>query len=140
MWTPRFQSSSAKNCGKWVMILQLPLVFCLAMPWTGCHKRSKPAPAPLSSVSVTQEEAPVVPAGDAPLAPPLQPVVVSGSDQAAMLGQLTQALRKYCIENQRVPKTFEEFVASAAVQVPAPPAGKKFAIDLNGLHVVLVNR
>jgi hypothetical protein len=39
-----------------------------------------------------------------------------------------------------VPKTFEEFVASAAVQVPAPPAGKKFAIDLNGLHVVLVNR
>ena len=117
------------------------MVFCLAMPLTGCGKRSKPAPTPVSSVSATQvEEAPVVPAGEAPPAPPLQPVVVSGSDQSAMLDQLTQALRKYCVENQLVPKTFEEFVASAAVQVPQPPVGKKFAIDPNGLHVVLVNR
>jgi hypothetical protein len=67
-------------------------------------------------------------------------MTVTGDNSAAVLGQLTTALRRYAAEQRRVPKTFEEFAATGVVQFPAPPAGKKFAIDPSRLEVVLVNR
>lgn len=55
-----------------------------------------------------------------------------------MLGALTQALRKYSAEKQRVPATLNEVVAAGYVQtLPQPPPGKRFVIDTRRVAVVL---
>jgi Fic family protein len=47
----------------------------------------------------------------------------------ATLAELTQAVRKYGMEKQQVPKDLNELVAAGYLTaVPAAPAGKKFAI------------
>jgi hypothetical protein len=49
---------------------------------------------------------------------------------AAMLAELTQVVRKYGAEKQRVPKDLNEIVAAGYLpSVPSAPAGKKFAIN-----------
>jgi len=59
---------------------------------------------------------------------------------AATLVELTQVVRKYGMEQQRAPKTWEELVAKGYLsQVPQAPAGKKFAITKK-LEVNLVNQ
>jgi len=49
---------------------------------------------------------------------------------AATLAELTQTVRKYGAEKQRVPKDLNELVAAGYLPgVPAAPVGKKFAIN-----------
>jgi hypothetical protein len=49
---------------------------------------------------------------------------------AALLGELTQAVRKYAVEQRRAPKALDELVAAGYLsQLPQPPAGKRFAIS-----------
>ena len=55
------------------------------------------------------------------------------------LEEITRDLRKWIVRNQRPPKSFEDFAATANTQIPPAPAGKKFAIDKQ-MHVILVNR
>jgi hypothetical protein len=51
-------------------------------------------------------------------------------DLSATLSQLTQAVRRYAAERQRVPQSLEEVAAAGYVNgVPAAPAGKHFAIN-----------
>ncbi|MBI2949784.1 MAG: hypothetical protein HYY23_19305 [Verrucomicrobia bacterium] len=58
---------------------------------------------------------------------------------AAVLNELTQAVRKYSVEQRRVPKSLEEVVASGYWgRIPQAPSGKRFAIDKN-LQVYLAN-
>jgi len=79
-----------------------------------------------------------VPRGSAPVAASRQAAVVAESgDALAILGQLSMELRKY-VSAPSVPKNFEEFIAKSQVQAPAPPAGKKYAIQNQA--VVLVKR
>ncbi|MBI3418501.1 MAG: hypothetical protein HY043_24685 [Verrucomicrobia bacterium] len=48
----------------------------------------------------------------------------------AMLDELTQAVRKYAAEQQRVPKSLQEIVDAGYLNgIPAAPAEKKFAIN-----------
>jgi hypothetical protein len=76
-----------------------------------------------------------------PVANPVANTETAEDKLAASLAELTQALRKYSAEKQRVPKTFDELVANGYVkQVPPAPAGKKFAVDGKRLQVVLVNQ
>lgn len=57
------------------------------------------------------------------------------------LAELTQVLRKYSFEHQRVPKTFNEVVAAGYMKgVPQAPPGKKFEIDPKTVQVVLVKQ
>ncbi|MEW6157828.1 MAG: hypothetical protein AB1813_10370 [Verrucomicrobiota bacterium] len=67
----------------------------------------------------------------------------SPADEAqlnALLAELTQAVRKYGVEQQRVPKTLEEVRARGYLStVPVAPPGKKFVIDRN-LEVILESR
>jgi hypothetical protein len=57
-----------------------------------------------------------------------------------LLGELTQAVRKYGVEQRRVPKDLEELSAQGYLrQIPSPPCGKKFVITKN-LQVELVDR
>jgi hypothetical protein len=60
---------------------------------------------------------------------------------AAVLGELTQALRKFSFERQRLPKTFSEVVAAGYVKdMPPAPPGRKFEIDPKTVRVVLVKQ
>ena len=57
------------------------------------------------------------------------------SDQA----ELNRELRKWLLRNRRPPRDFEDFAATAGIQIAPPPDGKKYAIDKT-MHVVLVKR
>ena len=59
---------------------------------------------------------------------------------AAILGQLTQAVRQYSVEQRRVPKSLDELVTGGYLaRLPQAPTGKKFAIDKN-LQVYLAKQ
>jgi len=55
------------------------------------------------------------------------------------LRELNGALFDWVVQHQRRPANFEEFAASAGIQIPPPPPGKKYALNSRGL-VSLVNR
>jgi len=62
------------------------------------------------------------------------------ADPSAALATLTHALRKYSLENRRVPANLDELVRAGYVQtIPAAPPGKKFAIYPKRMEVVLVD-
>ena len=89
------------------------------------------------------------PEGHAPIPEPIPNVTDSNSaprlalppaeNLDATLAQLTREVRKWIVRHQRPPKSFEEFAASAAVQIPPAPPGKKFALGKQ-MRVIVVNR
>jgi hypothetical protein len=77
--------------------------------------------------------------GQPPVVTSTEPIVIPQSDDMnATLAQLSAQLRSYVGATRSKPVDFQDFVARAHVQVPAPPAGKDYAI-VHG-QVVLVNR
>jgi hypothetical protein len=65
-------------------------------------------------------------------------VIADTGDINATLQQLTGALRDYVVRTRSVPKNFDEFAAKSQASFPAPPPGKKYAIEKQA--VVLVKR
>jgi hypothetical protein len=128
----------ASRCG-WGALL---LVAALA---AGCGKH-EPAPGAGSATnaaaldpSALSSEAPPSPRGPGPMpASPTTTVISDAGNIEATLGQLTSELRKYVLHTRSVPKNFEEFIAKSGVQAPAPPPGKKYAIQNRA--VILVKR
>jgi hypothetical protein len=121
----------------------------------GCGKKEAPAqkaesasyPAsvePQAQAPMTAEVRTATPSAPVPVAAPVvqNPAVVQpGSDTSAVLAQLTQAVRRYGAEKQKVPTSLNEVLGAGYVQgTPQPPAGKKFAIDPKRLEVMLVNQ
>ena len=95
----------------------------------GC-KKSEPAAAAPPPVADTNQS----PAAN-PSAPPAAsaPVVVAASPEGgADLKQLNHAYIGWVLQNRRRPQSFEEFVSLSGIQVPPPPAGKKYVIDGHG--------
>jgi hypothetical protein len=76
--------------------------------------------------------------GAAPEALTNATVIADTSDINVTLQQLTGALRDYVVRTRSVPRNFDEFAAKSQVSFPAPPPGKKYAIQ--GQAVVLVKR
>ena len=76
------------------------------------------------------------PVGSSP-APSPAPAAITNS-AGPDLRALNQALIGWRIQNRRVPASFAEFAASAGIQIPPPPAGKKYVINSHGL-ISLVN-
>jgi hypothetical protein len=80
-------------------------------------------------------------------APPKGPGLVTqgNSTEAAStyadpaLADLTRDLRRWIVKSKQRPASFEDLVAKAGLQPPAPPAGKKYAISPE-MRVVLVDR
>lgn len=82
---------------------------------------------------------------DAP--PPESPVAMpahdgasdaAGADLSAVLSELTQQVRKFGFEKQRVPASLNELVAAGYLSaVPEAPAGRSFTIDPKTMQVVL---
>jgi hypothetical protein len=75
-----------------------------------------------------------------PQSPP--PVSVSPGDDAPKikagdLTQLTFELRKFVVQHQHKPRDFQEFANTSGIQIPPPPAGKKYAINFKLMSVIL---
>jgi len=67
-----------------------------------------------------------------------QAVVADTGDLTTTLNSLSLELRKYVVRTHKIPKDFDDFIAKSQVQAPAPPAGKKYAIQ--GQEIVVVKR
>ena len=97
-----------KKVRKALFIVSVSLLF------TACSKQEEAPPPDRSTPSVEQNASPGI----------------GSADMTATLAELTQVVRKYGMEKQKVPKDLNELVAAGYIpQVPAAPAGKKFAID-----------
>ena len=100
-------------------ILRLILLCGIPLLGHGCGKKTQ-SPSPAGSAVST-----------APAA----------ADMEAVLGELTQALRKYSVEHRQSPKNLDEVVGAGYVkQMPEAPPGKKFEVDPKTMKVVLVKR
>jgi hypothetical protein len=63
------------------------------------------------------------------------------AEASVILGDLTQTLRKFSAEKQRVPKSLQELVGGGYLKgIPPAPPGKKFAINEKRVEVVLVKQ
>ena len=119
----------------------LPLLIAVLL--TGCGKSPETSrPTPVSRMEPAEgEKTDAAPATEQPAT---TAAALSNASEAALnaaLGELTQALRKYSFEHQRLPKTLNEVVAAGYVKnMPQAPRGKKFVIDEKTVQVVLVNR
>jgi hypothetical protein len=117
-------------------MLSRTLAVCLLVAAVGCGQAPSSPPSQPGSTST-----PTDPAVDSsPEASPAAPAVPTDATQlAALLAELTQAVRKYGVEKQRVPKSLDELVADGYLnQVPQAPPGKRFEIDKK-LQVQLVD-
>ncbi len=95
------------------MPLRVLLALSLAAFWIGCGK-----PASESAAAPGSSEAQI----------------------AATLRELTQTLRKFSAEKQRVPKSIDELVAPGYLsELPPAPLGKKFSIN-EKVEVILVKQ
>ena len=114
------------------------LTVCLLAICVGCGKSSTSSPAPAEPKANT-----AAPAANPTVAVAKPDPSAKAADEAqiaAALNALTQAVRKYGVEQRRVPKTLEELVANGYLsRVPPAPTGKKFAINKN-LQVYLADR
>ena len=123
------------------LLLMSLLVIALAI---GCKKHepaanATPPPAqPGQPAATSADNAPV-----APSAPPAAAGAVAApaaTDINATLTDLTRRARSYVASTRQVPGSFEEFVAAnPGLQIPVPPAGKKYAFGAK-MRVILVNR
>jgi len=116
------------------MLSRLVLPWFMAVLLTGCGK------TPDSKSDSSQGEK----TGASPALERPGTTADSNASEAALnaaLGQLTQALRKYSFEHQRLPKTLSEMVAAGYLkEMPQAPAGKKFTINEKTVQVVLANQ
>ena len=49
---------------------------------------------------------------------------------------LNREVRRWVLRYRRLPKNFEDFAANSGLQIPPPPAGKKYVLDKK-YHVIL---
>ena len=99
------------------MFARVCIVCALAL-WIGCGKRP--------TADASSQGAPSVENSGTNLSAPEGDT----AQIAAVLAELTQAVRRYAADHQRVPQSFDELVqAGYLTRVPQAPSGKKFAID-----------
>ena len=109
----------------------------------GCKKHGPgPSASGASNAAPPDQSSPAAAAARTPGAPVPMPYASAtiaapqNSDMNATLQELSRELRKYVVSTRSVPKSFEEFVAKSRVEIPPPPAGKKYRIQ--GHAVILV--
>lgn len=115
---------------------RLTIISGLALLLAGCGRKTE---TPTTTQPETHAPAPAAVEAVSNAAPREPLALPPGADLDAELALMTRELRKWIVRNQRPPKSFEEFVASASFQVPPAPAGKKFALSKQ-MRVVVVNR
>lgn len=69
------------------------------------------------------------------------PVAAGSSELSATLSALTQAVRKYSAEKQRLPLSLDEVLAAGYVKnMPNAPPGKKFVFNPKRVEVILIDQ
>ncbi len=124
--------------------LVLPVTLgCAITVATGCHKKSTPGEATAATATLTNAgEGTVAPPEAAQ--PPMRSVLARADDQArqAVVGEvdplLTEQLRTFIRQKNRMPASFSEFARARLDSVPRPPAGKKWVIDTESQEVKAV--
>lgn len=115
------------------LLLLIGSIACLV----GCGKPSATSPTPAETASQV-EESPSAPRRGDDRTPPAA-AGASESELATALSELTQAVRRYAMEQRRAPKSLDELVQQGYLErVPQAPPGKAFAIDKK-LQVYLAN-
>jgi predicted small lipoprotein YifL len=123
-----------------IILLRWLTAVALASFLSGCSQKNAPPAPPAEAAAPSQPETASNPAARPAAAQPQPVVVADGADNAAVLSTLTQALRKYSFEHNRVPKSFSELIAAGYVKnLPSPPAGKQYGIDAKTVSVILVS-
>jgi hypothetical protein len=115
-------------------VLALALVWCLA----GCSKNNN---IPPSSQVTSNPPATVATTNLPAITPPAavtMPAPVAANGEVD-LPELNRDLRRWIVSHRQAPKSFEEFAATAGVNIPPPPPGKKYVLTKD-MHIQLVNQ
>ena len=112
-------------------MVPLLLLFVIA-GFSGCGRRDQTTGNALAT-NANQQAVQSPSQAQNPLPPPTAPPPNTEPPD------LNRELRKWIVRNQRPPKNFEDFAATAGIQIPPPPTGKRYAIDKT-MHVILVAR
>jgi hypothetical protein len=136
---------------------RLIVLIALATPllFVGCGKKSEtsvpvnqvsePATSSVPAQAAVPDQQAAAPApADAPkqVSVPVQvsvPMQGSGKPANPDFDDLNREVKIWILSNRRLPKDFEEFAATANVQFPPPPPGKKYILD-SRKHVDVVNK
>ena len=118
-------------------MVQRFLSTCLLVTWVGCGQAPTSSSAPSAAKPEGTDNTGESTVGETSADPTTSAEADAAARTAATLQELTQAVRKYSVEQRRTPKTLEELVTHGYLnQLPDPPAGRQFAISKN-LQVVL---
>jgi hypothetical protein len=120
---------------RWRVCIALALAIPLLA--TGCSKKGDNSTSNMASPSASDSTA-TSPATPAPAGSSQPTSAASATNAMPDLQALNQALLQWRMQNQRVPSSFAEFAASAGINIPPPPSGKKYVINSRGL-ISLVN-
>ena len=103
------------------MPFRLLLLAAISAALMGCGKTSAPPPTAAAAPAAAEN-----------------PAASPEAALASALAELTQTLRKFSVEQRRVPASLDELVTAGYVKnMPQAPPGKKFSIDPKNLQVVL---
>ncbi len=90
------------------------LVVGLTVGLAGCGRAGRPAPPENGAAAAQKAEA------------------GKEAELAQVLGELTQRVRKYSVEQRQAPQSLDDLVAKGYLdRVPEAPAGKRFVITRN---------
>ena len=134
-----FGAGSGAGGGRGAGVLAVVLGLMLGLGVCGCHKATTPPPAAAGDNSLPVAAADS--SSGAPLPPPgPQAAPLTVNDHSPQdIHNMERALVGWVIRNHQRPKSFEAFVAASGIQVPPPPAGKKYVIA-KSMHIVLVDQ
>jgi hypothetical protein len=123
-------------------LVWLGLALALAMGGTvGCKPKAKVGEAPAPDTASADAAAPTAPPPNAVAAAPSDlPRVDTATNGDPDMKDLNRYLLRWAVGHQKRPASFEEFAADPGVQIPPPPAGKKYKLDSGSMHIVLVNQ
>jgi hypothetical protein len=125
-------------------LILLTLLVAGVAAFSGCGKKPPTAastPNPPDSAQAPASQPPVNNTAKPPqvYSAPASPAVVSTQNGEPDLKQINRAYVGWIMRTQKHAKTFEEFVTASGIQIPPPPAGKKFIIDKRG-YIALVSQ
>jgi hypothetical protein len=125
----------------WVPVSALLLLSFLALSVivsAGCGKRNASNANPPVGQATDSALQPVSANSAVPVAGVTPVALAENGDAPAQLSQLTQLVRRFGMEHQKVPQSLNELVAARYLAaLPAAPAGKQFVIDAKHMQVVL---
>ncbi len=116
----------------------LALILGVALFAAGCGKKESPKPEANTPSASPNPAQPTTPnAAPPPVAPAPAPADTAAGAKAdadlPVLQQLNRAVIGFRMQYHRNPASVEELATTAGIQLPPPPAGKKYAFNKRGL-------